>query len=188
MRRLEGHQCALECLAFSNDGARLVSADSGVYADDAYSIRVWDAATGEELQQLSGMLRGTQAIAVAPDGLIASLGGGWSPFVALQDCSAKVEPFVANGVADVDAIARAVGRDDLLCFSDDQEVFVRRGFSEAPLAWFPVPLERIVTDPVGPVWGGETMDGAVCLIRLERGTAHLADLEQARFVRPGDSG
>ncbi len=61
----DGHSGWVWGVAFSADGGRLVSG-----GDDG-SVRVWDAAGGEELLRLDGHAGGVWAVAFSADG------GGW---------------------------------------------------------------------------------------------------------------
>ncbi|MEZ4736534.1 MAG: WD40 repeat domain-containing protein [Caldilineaceae bacterium] len=69
VRTLEGHAGWVRSVAFSPDGAMLVS---GSYDQ---TVRLWEVATGEQRQRLAGHTNAVLAVAFAPDGqLVASAG------------------------------------------------------------------------------------------------------------------
>lgn len=87
IKSLHGHMGAVSSIAFSPDGKRIVSAG---WLDT--TVRVWDAATGEELLTLhlgkergpSGMDR-VDEVVFSPDGQTLALGGGGTVGVILLE-------------------------------------------------------------------------------------------------------
>jgi WD40 repeat protein/serine/threonine protein kinase len=69
LRTIHGHTRDVNCLAFSPDGARLVS------GSDDQTLRVWDAATGVPLHNLPIKNCRVECIALSPDGTRLSIGG-----------------------------------------------------------------------------------------------------------------
>jgi WD40 repeat protein len=65
---LQGHTARVACLAFSPDGAILVSGDA------AGKIKLWDAELGLERLSLDGHTRAITALAFSPNG--ATLASG----------------------------------------------------------------------------------------------------------------
>jgi WD40 repeat protein len=60
--KLRGHDRPVSCVAFPPDGKRLVSGCAGG------TLRLWDAADGEELLALTGHRRAASAVAFDPTG------------------------------------------------------------------------------------------------------------------------
>lgn len=72
--RLQGHKGPISSVAYSPDGTLITSGGgdtmvwSRMLADGDRTVRLWEAATGRELQALRGHQRGVTAVAIAPDG------------------------------------------------------------------------------------------------------------------------
>jgi WD40 repeat protein len=93
---LKGHTVMIHSVALSPDGKRIVTAGGGRFIvekgvasikhDDAGDgeIRVWDAASGKSLFELSGQKHRVQSATFSPDGkLIAA--GGWDTTLSVWD-------------------------------------------------------------------------------------------------------
>jgi WD40 repeat protein len=59
---LRGHTADVSSVVFSPDGSRLASASSDT------TVKIWDTATGEELQTLEGHTFAVYSVAFSPDG------------------------------------------------------------------------------------------------------------------------
>jgi WD40 repeat protein/serine/threonine protein kinase len=90
IRSLQGHTGPVSSLAFSPDGARLVSG-----CEDS-SVRLWDATTGKELATFRGHTANVQSVAFSPDGQwLASAGD--DGVVKLWDALRGAEPVTLSG-------------------------------------------------------------------------------------------
>jgi WD40 repeat protein len=69
-RTLRGHADPLSSVAFSPDGARLVSGAGAIRFNPGHQgeVKLWDVASGTELAILQGNTRGVSSVAVTPDG------------------------------------------------------------------------------------------------------------------------
>jgi WD40 repeat protein len=89
-RVLAGHVGKVGAVAIAPDGSWLASG-----GDDG-TVRIWDAATGQERAALKGHTGGVQAVAIAPDGSwLAS--GGWDKTVRIWDAATGQERVTLKG-------------------------------------------------------------------------------------------
>lgn len=114
--RMEGHEATVYSVAFSADG-RLMASGA------ANEIRVWDAATGAELAQLTGFEGPANALAFAPAGRILAAGTG-SPDNAIRLWDVA-DPAAAREIALLALPSRAaVGQ---VAFNADGTLFAASG-------------------------------------------------------------
>lgn len=78
LRTFTGHTCPVSAVAFSPDG-HLLASTSGSYAEirhgDVGMVRLWNPATGEQIQTLAGHTGRVNGVAFSPDGrMLATCG------------------------------------------------------------------------------------------------------------------
>ena len=67
IRTFAGHKAAVNCVAFTPDGKRILSCGGGVLVTESVII-LWDAITGEELCRFEGHTRPVTSLEIARDG------------------------------------------------------------------------------------------------------------------------
>ena len=125
---LRGHTTTVTGIAFSPEGRRLASCDL-----DA-SIRVWDAASGQEVLKLAGPEPQTRAVRFSPDGRrVAALGGASDPASPHQPGEVRVwdagRPRAGVTLAGLTSPVEAVW------FTKDGDRLLARGTAGRTLAW-----------------------------------------------------
>jgi WD40 repeat protein len=114
----DGHSAAVNCCAWSPDGARLLSV-----SDDG-TLRVWDSASGRELLTLQGHTNWVRACAWSPDSA-RLLSGSYDQTLRVWDSASGRELLTLQGHTDwVRACAWSPDGARLLSASDDQTLRV----------------------------------------------------------------
>ena len=114
IRLLRGHEDVIDALAFSPDGARLVSGSADT------TMRVWQVATGECCQQLHGHTQAVCGVAFSPDGLrVASASLDHS--AGVWDIETGARAFTLTGhTAEVRSVAWSPDGKTIATGGDDQ--------------------------------------------------------------------
>ncbi len=85
---LIGHSGSVSTVGYSPDGTRIISGGGHPYEPENYAtddtVRIWDAQTGEELQQLTEKTGDLTAVTYSPDG-IHILSGSWDGTAKIWD-------------------------------------------------------------------------------------------------------
>jgi eukaryotic-like serine/threonine-protein kinase len=84
VQKFVGHEGAIENLAFTSDGKRLITVSQDKTA------RVWDVATGRQLGKLEGHTAAVRGLVILPDGFRA-VTAGWDGTVRLWDLDSGKE-------------------------------------------------------------------------------------------------
>ena len=161
---LRGHESSVWSVAFSPSGDRIVS---GSYDQ---TVRVWDARSGVELAVLRGHEMCVQGVAFSPGG-DRIVSGSSDQTVRVWDARSGHCLEVIQGCGDVQAIAAGSQAFPLRALARGWETVVQQADSGKPVAWFPVGISHIVTNPSGRTWAG-TDYNYICLMTLE-GTIEL---------------
>lgn len=104
----EGHNEPVWCVAFAPDGKRVLSGSGKKIGE--YSIRLWEAESGKEIQQFLGHTDTVRTVAFSPDGA-RIVSGSWDKTIRLWDLTTGKTIRVLQGHAD--AITGGIA------FSDD---------------------------------------------------------------------
>jgi WD40 repeat protein/serine/threonine protein kinase len=111
LRSFNGHTSFVASVAFSSDGASIVSA-----AHDR-TVRIWNASTGELLRSLVGHTDAVRCAVFSPSSAIVA-SGSWDGTVRLWDAATGIEQHVLVG---------HVGRVESVAFSPDGKTLASAG-------------------------------------------------------------
>ncbi|EDR10450.1 mycorrhiza-induced NACHT/WD-repeat protein [Laccaria bicolor S238N-H82] len=118
LKVLNGHMKAVNSVAFSTDGTRIVS---GSYDK---SVRVWDVSTGAELKVLNGHMEAVKSVAFSTDGTCI-VSGSSDKSVQVWDASTGAELKVLNGHKyGVNSVAFSTDGTHIVSGSSDKSVRV----------------------------------------------------------------
>jgi WD40 repeat protein len=148
-RVLPGHPgWAGGSVALSADGRTIVIGTNG----DGI-VRVWDAASGEERRVLRGHEDTVRSVALSGDGTTI-VSGSADGTVRVWDAASGRCREVIEGKGDVEAIAAGPSLFPLRALGRRLETVIEDAFTAAPVAWFPVAIDHILTFPGGRSWVG----------------------------------
>ncbi len=194
LRRFTGHSAPIKTVALSPDGLRALSG-SGFQAQDDYTVRLWDVATGRQLRLFAGHGGFVQSVAFSPDGRRA-LSGGADHTMRLWDLETGAEvrrftigsqPFVNAVVFCPDgrhALSGGGGDDNLLRLWDLDTGAEVRTFG-GHTHW--INAVAVSTDGRRALSGGGPNDATVCVWEVETGrqlhrlTGHTGAVEGVAF-------
>src|SRR5262249_34321872 len=126
--RIKGHADNVQAVAFTPDGAALASGGS------ERGVRLWDTATGKQLNTLVGHQERVTAVAVAPGGKVGAT-AGWDHGIRLWDAHTGKDLRRLDGTPNeklLFGISKAV-RD--LIFSPDGKLLAAAGYENKVWLW-----------------------------------------------------
>ena len=137
---LRGHGVGVRSVVFSPSDRQIASGS----VDG--KVRVWSVDNGKELTVLRGHERSVRGLAYSPDGdrIVSSSS---DQTVRIWDVHSGQQLDVIHGSADYIAIAARLDQDSLRCLCRGQETEIRTAATDRSFAWFPKPLDSIITTP-----------------------------------------
>ena len=172
-----GHSLYVNSIAFSPDGRLLASGS----ADN--TIKLWDAASGQELKTLLGSSGRVNSIAFSPDGRTLASGAGDS-LIRVWDVEKGVELRRLKGhTADVNAVSFSPNGKVLASGSHDQTVRiwdVQSGEELSVLTGHACDVSSVAFKPGGRILASGSRDNA---IGSSKGTIKLWDVGSGKEIR-----
>lgn len=167
LRRYEGQEGSIFSLSLSPDGRWLASG-----AGDN-TVRIWEVATGREVHRLVGHQGQVTGIAFSPDGQnLVSANEYGEPEMRVWDINTGACLEVLEGCGDALSIAAGSEVFPYRALRRRLETVIEDALTAVPVAWFPIPLTRIMTHPSGRIWAG-VENNHLRIVALEGGETVL---------------
>jgi WD40 repeat protein len=146
-------------VAWSGDGRRLAS------SSDDHTVRVWDAASGQELLRLSAHVQGVSRLAWSDDDRRV-VSSSWDKRVLVWDASSGECLEAYQGVDDIHAVGLGSERFPFSPFPGTLETAIKMADTQRSVAWLEEVVHSVATHPSGRAWAGR-VNHWLCLFALE---------------------
>jgi len=130
IRTTAAHEKEISCVAYSPDGKQVVSGELLNPSAGSCRIRVWDAATGQYLRELTGPPGAVLSVAFSPDGKRIAFGGGISP--GGKDAHGTLKILDSTTGAELLSLRGHEGFVDAVAFSRDGAMLASAGVPRTP--------------------------------------------------------
>lgn len=171
---LAGHRGAVSSIAFSSNGARLVTG-----AADHFAV-VWDSATGSPIQVLEGHEDEVMAVAISPDGGLVATGSKDEQARLWDIVSGRTIATLRGGAQTGRAFMDGQGWVSSLAFSSDGDFVLTGSYDRVARLWR---IEEGVFSPTpAPIGALVPHSATEVLIGLQDGRVGRFDLDRAIFT------